>query len=171
MPFIEGTGLGTPLIHSGTPSAGTNEVQTGTIGGTPTGGTFRLGLNGIFTGPITWVNNNTNLITNIQNALNSTFGSNQIVAAVGTMTGGVGTFTLTFSGTEYQRLDVPAMEVINNLTGTSPTLSIAITTPGVTATHRGCAKGALLIDVQNAVLYINTGTPTAPTWTVVGTQS
>ncbi len=32
-------------------------------------------------------------------------------------------------------------------------------------------KGALLTDSTNAVLYINTGTKTSPTWTVVGTQT
>ena len=31
--------------------------------------------------------------------------------------------------------------------------------------------GALLIDTTNAVLYINTGTQAAPTWTKAGTQS
>jgi hypothetical protein len=33
------------------------------------------------------------------------------------------------------------------------------------------AKGALLIDITNAILYINTGTQAAPTWTKVGTQT
>lgn len=32
-------------------------------------------------------------------------------------------------------------------------------------------KGALLIDVTNAKLYINTGTKASSTWTVVGTQT
>ncbi len=35
----------------------------------------------------------------------------------------------------------------------------------------GARKGALLVDTTNAKLYINTGTDTSPTWTVVGTQS
>lgn len=54
----------------------------------------------------------------------------------------------------------------------APTVAVAITTPGVTATGRnqgGC--GQLLIDSTNGVLYINTGTAPAPTWTKVGTQS
>lgn len=33
------------------------------------------------------------------------------------------------------------------------------------------AKGALLIDITNAKLYINTNTLASPTWTVVGTQT
>lgn len=171
MPFIEGTGLGTPLINEGAPIAGTNEVQTLTIGGTPTGGSFRLALDGIITGPIAWSSTNSTLLANVQAALDSTFGTSQIVAAIGSMTAGVGTITLTFSGVNYQRLAVNTMTAVNNLTGSSPTVAVAETTPGVTATHRGCARGALLIDVTNARLFINTGTPTAPTWTVVGTQT
>jgi hypothetical protein len=55
--------------------------------------------------------------------------------------------------------------VLNALTGTAPTLAIAETTPGVSATARGAPKGALLIDTTNGALYQNTGTPQAPTWT------
>lgn len=32
-------------------------------------------------------------------------------------------------------------------------------------------KGALVIDVTNGLLYINTGTSASPTWTKVGTQT
>lgn len=32
------------------------------------------------------------------------------------------------------------------------------------------AKGAVLIDTVNAILYQNTGTQAAPTWTKVGTE-
>lgn len=32
-------------------------------------------------------------------------------------------------------------------------------------------KGALLIDITNAILYINTNTQASPTWTKVGTQT
>jgi hypothetical protein len=32
-------------------------------------------------------------------------------------------------------------------------------------------KGALLVDTTNAKLYINTGTKSASTWVVVGTQT
>lgn len=33
------------------------------------------------------------------------------------------------------------------------------------------AKGALLIDTTNGVLYINTGSKATPTWTMVGGQA
>lgn len=43
---------------------------------------------------------------------------------------------------------------------------------GTSGTQKGfAAKGALLIDTTNAVLYINTGTLASPTWVVVGTQA
>ena len=83
----------------------------------------------------------------------------------------VDTITLT-AGSNLQRLALGStLTVTNNLTGTAPTCTIAQTTPGVTASGRGQAKGALLNDVTNAKLYINTGTALAPTWTVVGTQT
>lgn len=40
-------------------------------------------------------------------------------------------------------------------------------TTGATITE----KGSLLIDTTNAKLYINTGTKSSPTWTIVGSQS
>jgi hypothetical protein len=33
-----------------------------------------------------------------------------------------------------------------------------------------CARGTLLIDTVNGILYINTGTKTTPVWTKVGAQ-
>lgn len=60
-----------------------------------------------------------------------------------------------------------------NLTGgaDAPGVSVAETTPGVTATARGAGKGATLLDTTNGKEYINTGTPLEPTWTVVGSQT
>lgn len=41
-----------------------------------------------------------------------------------------------------------------------------------TGTYAGKAgKGCLLVDVTNAILYINTNTQASPTWTKVGTQT
>ena len=50
-------------------------------------------------------------------------------------------------------------------------MAIAETTPGVDATFRAAGIGVLVQDVTNGVLYINSGTATEPTWTIVGTQS
>lgn len=169
--FIEGS-IG-PFENAGVPGAGTSEVQTLTIGGTPTSGTFKLEFDGVTSGAITWSATNNTLVANIQAALDAmvNVGTNGIVAAVGTMTAGIGTITLTF-GSNLAKKAVNLMTVaLNSLAGTSPTLAIAETTPGVDASFRGCKKGALVTDTTNGKLYINTGTALAPTWTVVGSQS
>jgi hypothetical protein len=45
-------------------------------------------------------------------------------------------------------------------------------TAGVpTGSVAGFSRGALAIDTTNGKLYINTGSATSATWTVVGTQS
>ena len=49
----------------GAPAAGTNEVQTLTIGGTPTSGDFRLGVRGYSTADIAWSATNATLLANI----------------------------------------------------------------------------------------------------------
>lgn len=170
---IEGSGLDAPYLNAGAPSAGTNAIQTLTIGGTPTAGTFRLGFAGETTGPITWSATNATLLANIQAALDALNGlvSTDVVAAAGTLSSGIGTITLTF-GNNYARTPVSTITIASNsLTGTSPTLANATTTAGVSATGRGAAKGGQLIDTTNGIIYINTGTSLSPTWTKVGTQT
>lgn len=170
-PIIEG-GLG-PYEVAGAPVQGTNEVQTLTIGGTPDGGTFKLKFDGYTTAAITWSATTATLLANIQAALDAlpNVGTNGLIVAEGSLTGGVGTVTLTGGG-NLINLAIPTVTVANNsLTGTTPTLAIAETTPGVTATMRGAKKGALLVDTTNGILYINTNTALDPTWTKVGTQS
>lgn len=168
--IIEGAfGLRT---NAGAPTVGTNEVQTLTIGGTPTGGTFKLALDGAPTGAITWSSTNGTLLSNMNTALDAKFGTASIVATAGSLTAGIGTVLLTFSGNEYAKRAVNTMTVYDNsLTGTSPTLAVAETTPGVNASGLGAPLGGLLQDTTNGKVYVNTGTDTTPTWTVVGTQT
>ena len=173
MPMIEPLAGGDIVPFAGTPGAGTSEVQTLTIGGTPTGGTFKLSYDGNITAPITWVGVNITLIANIQAALDAlgAIGSGNTLVAAGTITAGVGTITITFQA-GLAVLDVPLMAVAaNNMTGTSPTAAIATTTPGVTAAMRGAAKGVVLVDTTTGILYVNTGTPAAPAFSKVGTQT
>lgn len=170
MPIIEGTGLGHPQTNAGAPVAGTSEVQTLTIGGTPTGGTFRLGFGPFRTAAITWSAVNATLLAAIDAALEALpgIGTAGIVAAAGTLTAGIGTVTLTFAS----KAPEPTITIVDNsLTGTAPTLAVAETTPGVAPTGLGAPKGGKLVDVTNGIDYINTGTPAAPTWTKVGTQT
>jgi hypothetical protein len=172
MAVIAGT-TGRVLQTPGAPSAGTDEVQTLTIGGTPTSGTFTLVFMGAETAPITWSSTNNTLVANVDAALEAlrTIGTGNVTTAVGTMTDGIGTLTITFTGS-LAKMAVPTITVgSNNLAGTDPTVAVAETTPGVTATKRGSPKGALLVRTDTGVLYVNTGTESAPTWTVVGTQT
>lgn len=169
---IEGVGYGGALTNAGAPSAGTDEVQTLTIGGTPEGGTFKLALGGtLITGAITWSATNATLIANIDAALEAILGTGSVTTAEDTITDGIGTITITFTGA-YGKMAVPTLTVYDNsLTGTSPTLAVAETTPGVSATGRGAPKGAKLVDTTNGIDYINSGTASAPTWVKTGTQS
>lgn len=162
----------TPLLNAGAPSNGTSEVQTLTIGGTPTAGTFTITYDGFTTAAITWSATDATLVSNIQAALNAlpNLEDGEVTVADATLTSGIGTATLTFGGNRA-KLAVNLMVATSSLTGTSPTAAITETTAGVTATGRGAAKGRLLIDTTNAKLYINTGTALSPTWTVVGSQS
>jgi hypothetical protein len=169
--IIEGVYRG--HASAGAPSAGTDEVQTITIGGTPTGGTFKLAFDGHTTAAITWSATNNTLRDNVDAALEAlpNVGTGGVTTAVGTMTAGIGTLTVTFAGNLAKKA-VPTMTVANNsLTGTDPTVAVAETTPGVDATARGAPTGASLVDTTNGVAYMNTGTALAPTWTKVGTQS
>lgn len=172
MPVIEGA-RGAVLTNAGAPSAGTSEVQTLTIGGTPTGGTFKLSFDGQITSSITWTATDATLVSNIDAALEAlvNIGTGGVTTAAGTVSSGIGTVTITFAGDLAKRAVNTIAVHTNALTGTSPTLAVAETTPGVDATARGAAIGALLVDTTNAFLYINTGTVPSPTWTKVGTQS
>jgi len=161
---IEGA-LGRAITTSGAPVAGTNEVQTLTIGGTPTAGTFTLSLEGRPTGSITWSNVNATLLAAINTACDAAFGTASVVATAGTLTAGIGTILLTF-GAAYARRAVSTMTASSSLTGTAPTLAIAETTPGVDATYRGAATGSMLTRTDTGILHVNTSTTAgAPTWT------
>lgn len=162
-----------PILSAGPPNAGTSEVQTLTIGGTPTGGSFKLSHQGYTTAAIPWSATNATLLASINSALDAlpNLANGEVVATAGTLTAGIGTITLTFGGNSG-KLAANTITVGNNsLTGTSPTLAIVKTTPGVNATGRNAKPGRLLIDTVNKKLYINTGTQLNPVWTVVGTQT
>jgi hypothetical protein len=158
---------------AGAPSNGTSEVQTLTIGGTPSGGTFKLAFDGFTTAAITWSATNATLVANIDAALEAlpNIGTGGVTTAVGTMTAGIGTITITFAGNLAAKAVNTITVADNSLTGTSPTVAVAETTPGVDASGRGAPAGAQLTDTTNGKVYINTGTALAPTWTVVGTQT
>lgn len=161
-----------PIVHAGAPSAGTDEVWTLTIDAS--GGTFKLQHDVWQTAAISWSATNATLVANIDAALEAlpSIGTGNVTTAVGTMTSGVGTITITGTANLGKSAEFGTLSVADDsLTGTGAAVSVARTTPGVNATGRGLGKGALLTDTTNGKAYINTGTATAPTWTVVGTQT
>lgn len=170
---IIGGGSVQGIVSAGAPSAGTDEVQTITIGGTPSGGTFKLTFEGFTTGAITWSATNNTLRDNVDAALEAlpNVGTGNVTTAVGTMTAGVGTLTVTFAGALGKKAVGLMTVASNSLAGSSPTVAVAETTPGVNASGRGAPKGTQLTDTTNGILYINTGTANAPTWTKVGAQT
>ena len=93
-----------------------------------------------------------------------------VVATDVDLSSGLGHVLLTFSGGDVAKRAVSTMTVTGN-TSVDGTLSIAETTPGVTATYRDVPPGTALYDTTNKIAYIHTGTQGAPTWTKVGTQT
>ena len=106
---------------------GTNEVQTVTITGTPTGGTFTLTFFDQTTTAI--ARNATN--TTVQNAL---IALSNIDTGDVTVTGGPGPGTpwvVTFAG-KWAAENVPQMTATGSFTGgTAPAIAVTTTTPGV----------------------------------------
>lgn len=152
---------------AGAPVAGTDEVQTLTIGGTPTGGTFKISFGGKVTGAITWSATNATLLANIQAAIDAAYGTNSAVAAAVALTAGIGTISLTFSGVNHRKkAQSLASAVENAMTGTAPTAVIAETTPGVDASFRSQGTGFTIVRQDTGQIYSNSSTTqNAPTWT------
>lgn len=144
---------------AGTPSAGTTAVQTITLG-TASGGTYKIGFRGVYTAALAF-NATAAQIQVAMRAMTTIAG-----AHVGVTGSDGGPYTVTFAG-NLAALLVDVITILNvDLTG-GTAATVANTTPGVTATHRGCPKGGLVNDITNNVLYTNSGTAFAPTWTKV----
>lgn len=170
----EGT-LG-PYTSDGAPSAGTNEIQYLIFGGTHVAGSaFTLTVDGHTTSSISWSATNGTLVGNIDTALEAlpVIGSGGVTTgSTGTLSSGIGTVTVTFTGDSVCRKPIGVMTLgTSGLLGTTPTLTASVQTAGVAATAKGASIGAICTDTTNGKAYINTGTPANPTWTVVGSQS
>lgn len=156
------------LLNAGAPSNGTSEVQTLTIGGSTTGGTFKLTFDGYTTSSITWSATTATLLANINTALDalSNLENGEVVATDSTLSSGNGALLLTFSGNRAKQ-NVNAMTVTNALTGGTHTLVLTTSTAGVDATFRDAPLGALLVNTTNKTFYQNRGTALNPTWTEI----
>lgn len=134
-----GTVLG-PITSSGLYgpySAGTNEIQTATVTGSPTGGTFTLSFDGATTGAIAY-NAAASAVQSALEALpNVTAGDVTVTGSAG------GPYTVTFSG-NLGGTNVAAMTASGaSLTGgTSPGVTIATQTAGGSTASDGTEVAA-----------------------------
>ncbi len=155
--------------NPGVPSNGTSEIQLLTIGGTPTAGYIQFKTDaGKISGTAVWTATDATWVSRMQTQLDLLFGAGNTVAAIGTLSSGIGTVTITYA-LDLGSLNVPLLSVVNNLTGTVPTAAITTQTAGVTATQRGALSGTECQDTTNANVYINQGTASNPEWNLITT--
>lgn len=151
--------------NAGAPSNGVNEVQTITPSAVPDSGTFKLKYEGYETAALDFDAS----AAEMQTALNAipSIGAGGVAVA---LDGGTGVYTVTFSGANLAKRALALISVVSNEVLDSSadpvTLTVAESVAGVLATCLGAAPGALLMDTTNKVLYVNTGTAAAPTWSV-----
>lgn len=117
--------IGDVIRLTGTP---TNEVQTITITGTPAGGTFKLSFRGVPTANIAY-NAASSAVQSALEAI-STVGTGNVVCAGGPLPGSP--VTATFQGQlAGQNLAMLAVNTSALTGGTTPTITVTETTPGV----------------------------------------
>jgi len=134
-----------------------NEVQTVTITGTPTGGTFTLTLDGETSAAIAYNATASAVQTALENLSNVNPGDLAVTGGPGPGTPYVVTFTGARSGT-----DVPALTASASLTGgSSPAVGIATTTGG----GSGASDGS---DVLDGFLLTDVSVPSGSTGNVSG---
>jgi hypothetical protein len=152
----DGTGWGVGPYNIAPTVGGTSEVQTITITGTPTGGSFTLTLDGQTTGTIAY-----NAIAGaVQTALIalSNVDTGDVVVSGGP---GPGTpYTVTWGG-NYSKENVSTLTATSSLTGgSSPAVAVTTPTPGASP-----AAGPLLTALDAAdhlhVQYTTVAPPTA----------
>lgn len=155
---------GRPFEIGGAPNNGTNEIQTLTFGAGTTTGNFKLTFQGETTGNIAWTATDATLVTNIDTALEalSGIGTSGVATAAGTVSSGIGTVTVTFSGANVAKLNVGIISVATQTTG--GTLSVAESTAGVEADGRDSGIGAIAIDSTNGAMYQNLAAAPNPVW-------
>jgi hypothetical protein len=127
-------------------SAGTNEVQTVTITGTPTGGTFTLTFAGQATAAIAHNATAAAVRTALENLSNIAAGDVTVAGSAG------GPYTVTFVGALGGR-DQSQMTATASFTGgTSPTAAVATTTAGVAGATDGRQTAANIVGICNTFL-------------------
>ncbi len=148
-----------------TNGSGTNEVQTITITGTPTSGTFALGYGGQITAPIAF----DAIAADVQTALRalSTIGSGNVNVAGGPLPGSA--VTATFVGTLASKNVETLTSNIAGLGGGSPAITITATTPGLPSNTIVLAPGIPLVWDVSAGYFSNPFTVDVTAWYVSST--
>lgn len=147
--------VGTPGTHL---IATTNAVQTVAIGGTPTGGTYEIGYQNAagkiqYTGPLAY---NASAAA-VQTALRA-LSDLASVTVVQTGTTPNFTNTITFTGVGGT---VAALTYVNNMTGGTPTVTVATTTAGTPQVFAGGSAlkfandGATLIEIDQQLTQLS----------------
>jgi hypothetical protein len=144
-PEVCGLAVGTiQLCYGPAVNPGTNEIQTVTITGAPTGGSFRLTWNGQQTAVIAY---NATAAT-VQAALEALSNIGVGNVAVGGGPGPGTPYTVTFQG-QFASENVAQMTASHTFTGgTTPAIAVTTTTPGVPPTDKtvgGLGSGASVV--------------------------
>lgn len=162
MGIIEGT-LGVITI-AGAPAAAVNEVQTLTLSAAAASGTFRVAFQGQRTALLA----HNISAADMQTALRGlkTIGANGVTVGLAAQV-----YTVTFGGGNMAGLAQPLLTIEDNTLKDAGladvTIAVAESVAGVTATGRGAAIGALLMDITNKDLYVNAGTELVPVWSKI----
>lgn len=146
--LIPGTYLAGTVIGQQTTLTATNDVQTLTVTGTPTGGSFIIGFNGDVSTAIAF-NAAVADVQAVLDAMPQIGVGGTVVSGSGALPGNA--MTVTFSGSTLAGRTMPAFTVISNsLTGgSSPAAAWAHTTPGTTLGGAWAAYNDSLSDGTN----------------------
>jgi hypothetical protein len=152
----DGTGWGKGPYNVVPSVGGTNEVQTVTISGSPTGGSFTLTLDGATTATIAYNAINSAVQTALLTATGKTAGDIVVTGGPGPAT----PYTVTFGGA-YAKTNVPTMTATSSLTGgTTPAVAVTTPTPG-TSPSAGTLLTALDVNDHLHVQYTTIAPPDA----------
>jgi hypothetical protein len=167
MPIIEGT-TSDPLLYSGAPSNGTDEVQlityTATTGtNVPDSGTFTISFEGYTTSALAY----TASANDVRDALRLLPSIGASGVSVTVAAGPPRVYTVTFDGGNMLKRAWPLMTTTSALLQVAEPVTAVVTesVTGVSATGLGSPVGKVLLRTDNGAQYYNTGTALAPVWT------
>ena len=146
---------------SAAPTTGVNAVQTLSVTGSPTGGSFTLTFGGKTTAAIAF----NAAASDVQAALQalSSIGAGNVTCTGGPLPGS--NVVVTFSNSLAGQPQNTITHTDSFTGGATPAASVASTTSGVWGSYRSALPGALLLDTLNGFIYKNTGDQYTPVWT------